>query len=377
MWNIIRRELLILCCRRRLVFVVLLAAASAYAMLIGTLYRGQIVQAIPVAVCDLDQSALSRQLIRDAASADSYHFVGTTASEAEAEEWLRSQKAAAVIVIPPDFAGKFSQGQDVTLGFLQDGANTLEASYASQPMQLIWADWLGRFRAGAITLHGTPQVQPGAVGLSLRYMGNPTQSYLAFYVYGVMLTAAQLGLAMSYALSVQEDSRSGYYRRHGMLRVMAGKMGLYWVCSFCAVLAGIGVLVGLFHLPLYGNLGAVLLLCGAFLFAVENLAGLAGLYFRTKVALTQCFVFYSLPAFLISGYIWPEQAMPGIVRFLAWLQPLHYAMSDFRQLALTGQSAAWGQHASVLIGAGVLALLTFTVLLPRVMGEDLCRERTK
>ncbi|HAY60788.1 MAG TPA: hypothetical protein DCY37_01190 [Acidaminococcaceae bacterium] len=136
---------------------------------------------------------------------------------------------------------------------------------------------------------------------------------------------------------------------------MAVKIGLYWLCSFLSVLSGIGILIGLFRLPLYGNLGAVLLLCGAFLFAVENMAGLLALYFRTKLTLTQFLVFYSLPAFLISGYIWPEQAMPGIIRFLAWLQPLHYAMVDFRQLALTGQSATWGIHACLLAGAGVIA----------------------
>lgn len=355
MWNILWRELLILCFQRRLVFVVLLAAASAYALLIGTLYMGQTVQEIPVAVCDLDQSALSRQLIQDVASADSYHLVGTTDSEAEGEQWLAAQKVTAVLVIPPDFAKKFYQGQDVSLGFLQDGANTLEAGYASQPMQLIWADWLGRYRAEAIALHGTPQLQPGAVGLSLRYMGNPTQSYLAFYVYGVMLIAAQIGLTMSYALSVQGDSRHGYYERHGLFRVMAVKIGLYWLCSFLSVLLGIGVLIGPFRLPLYGNLGAILLLCGTFLFAVENVAGLAALYFRTKLALTQFLVFYSLPAFLVSGYIWPEQAMPGIIRFLSWLQPVHYAMADFRQLALTGQSATWEIHACLLAGVGVIA----------------------
>lgn len=357
MWNIVRREFLILRSKRRLVFIVLLVAAIAYAMLVGMLYVGETVQDIPVAVCDLDQSALSRQLIRDVASADTYHLVGSTASEEEGEQWLADQKAAVVVVIPPDFASKFYQGQNVSLGVLQDGSNTLESGYASQPIQLIWASWPARYRAQAIALHGTPQVQPGAVGLSLRYTGNSTQSYLAFYVYGVMLTAAQLGLALSYALSVQVDSRSGYYQRHGLYQVMAGKIGLYWLCSFLSVMTGIGILVGVFRLPLYGNLGDILLLCGSFLFAVENLAGLLGLYFRTKLALIQFLAFYSLPAFLVSGYIWPEQGTTGIIRFLSWLQPLHYAMTDFRQLALTGYSATWGMHACILVSAGVIAAL--------------------
>ena len=84
MLQIIQRELRLLIHERFMVFFVLMFAASAYALLIGNLYCGEIVQNIPVAVCDLDDSALSRELIRDVADADQYDFRGVLTDEVSA-----------------------------------------------------------------------------------------------------------------------------------------------------------------------------------------------------------------------------------------------------------------------------------------------------
>ena len=64
MLKIMRREMLLLIRERPAIFLVMMLAASAYALMIGNLYAEQIVQNIPVAVCDLDDSALSRELTR-------------------------------------------------------------------------------------------------------------------------------------------------------------------------------------------------------------------------------------------------------------------------------------------------------------------------
>ena len=84
MLQIIQRELRLLIHDRFVILLVLIFAASAYALLIGNLYRGEIVQNIPAAVCDLDDSALSRELIRDVADADQYDFRGVLTDEVSA-----------------------------------------------------------------------------------------------------------------------------------------------------------------------------------------------------------------------------------------------------------------------------------------------------
>ena len=116
------------------------------------------------------------------------------------------------------------------------------------------------------------------------------------------------------------------------------------------------ILIALFDMPLRGAISQIILLAAAFLLAVEGLGGIAALYFKTRLALVQAMVFYTLPAFLLSGYIWPETGMVDVVKWISLLQPVHYALSDFRNLALTGSSPDYWLDVGILLGTGSIAL---------------------
>ena len=139
--------------------------------------------------------------------------------------------------------------------------------------------------------NSTPEISFAPVTLSLRLPANPTQSYLAFYMYGVMLMAAQIGMIMVFSMSIHEDFRAGFFRQ-GLL-----------------------------------------------------------------IALVQTMVFYTLPAFLLSGYIWPEVDMTEIIRWVSMLQPVHYVLTDFRILSLTGVAPQINQHAAILFAIGSVSFV--------------------
>ncbi|MBQ6296551.1 MAG: ABC transporter permease [Selenomonadaceae bacterium] len=356
MLKIMRRELDLLIHERLAVLIILLFAATAYSLLIGNLYRGGIVQKIPVAVCDLEDSPLSRELIRATAEADQFNFCGTVSDDAEAVKLLERGEIAAALIIPNDFSEKFYCSESVTLAFLQDGSNTLQAGYASAPMQSICAAFSAEFNQRAATANSTPEISPAPVTLSLRLPANPTQSYLAFYMYGVMLMAAQIGMIMGFSMSIHEDFRAGFFRQ-GILLALVSKIIFYLALSLLSVALGIFFLTTFGNLPFRGDFGNMILICAAFLFAVEGLAGLAGIYFKTKLALVQAMVFYTLPAFLLSGYIWPEVGMTEIIRWVSMLQPVHYVLTDFRILSLTGVAPQINQHAAVLFAIGSVSFV--------------------
>ena len=125
MLKIMRRELDLLIHERLAVLIILLFAATAYSLLIGNLYRGGIVQKIPVAVCDLEDSPLSRELIRATAEADQFNFCGTVSDDLEAVKLLERGEIAAALIIPKDFSEKFYRLESVTLAFFFKTAATL------------------------------------------------------------------------------------------------------------------------------------------------------------------------------------------------------------------------------------------------------------
>ena len=356
MRDILVREIKLLLYERRMVFFVLLCASSAYALLIGNLYQGHIVQNISVAVCDLDDSSLSRNLIRDIRSADQYRYIGKLASEEAVDQALQEGRTDVVLIIPAGFARDIYTDQPVSVGFLTNGSNTLQQGYAMVPMQAVISNFGAVCAVRSAAIHGVPLLPAVPVQLSIRMVGNPTQSYAFFYLYGVMLTAAQIGLMVSFALSVHGDFHNHYMQRRGFWRTLLVKELFYNGVSLFSIFMGLAIITGGFQMPFHGGIKDTFILCISFTFVVTNLAGILALYFRTELALVQCLVFYTLPAFMLSGYIWPEIGMMPLFQWISWLIPIHYAAIDFRDLALLGNAAGEYRHAAILVGVGILEL---------------------
>lgn len=375
MLEIMKREWKLLITEKQTVLLVLLFAASAYALLIGNLYGGAIVQNIPVAVCDLEDSLLSRELVRSVMEADQYEYVETLTDEFQAIEKLNAGKLAGVLIIPKDFSKRFYSQQPIELAFMQDGSNTLQSSYALSPMQLVIGNFVAKYANQAAISNNVPQISPSAVSMSVRAYGNPTQSYSEFYVYGVMLVATQIGMIMGFSMSVYEDYHQGYFAQKGVGLTLFSKAVFYLIMSFSSVVIGIFLLASIYKLPFRGDISDTLILCLSFLFLVESLSGLAALYFKTKLALVQCMVFYTLPAFLTSGYIWPEIGMIDIIKWISIIQPVHYILMDFRDLALVGESATCFSHTVILFLIGMIfmlilyALLHYLVEVPKIQKQ--------
>ena len=337
--------------RRPLVFLVLIGAASGYALLIGNLYSGETVQNIPVAVCDLEDSSLSRELIRAVMDADQYDYRETFTDEFTALDELERSEVAAVLVIPEDFSKRFYTQQSVNLALLQDDSNILQASYTLAPMQSIITNFTAKYAAQSSMSAPTSAEN---VSMSLRMIGNPTQSYLEFYIYGVMVMASQIGILIAFRLSLQDDLNVNIKPN------IITKEAVCLCCSLISIMLGMLILITLFDLPLRADVSQILLLCAVFYFVVENLAGFAALYFKTSTSLIQCMIFYTLPAFLLSGYTWPVLEMSTPIKLISILHPVHYILPDFRDLALIGTTSDYLLHISAFLAIGsILSLILY------------------
>ena len=340
---------------RPLVFLILIGAASGYALLIGNLYSGETVQNIPIAVCDLEDSALSRELIRNVHDTDQYDYRETLIDEFMAIDKLERGEVTAVLVIPNDFSKRFYTQQAVSLALLQDNSNILQASYALSPMQSVVSNFAEKYYTQAaisnVSLNATN------ISMSLRMSGNPTQSYLEFYIYGVMLMASQIGILIAFGLSLQDDLKDDIKPN------LIAKEIICLCFSMISIMIGMFILATLFNLPFRADISKILLLCAAFYFVVENLSGIATLYFKTSTSLIQCMIFYTLPAFMLSGYTWSEIGMTLPIKMISALQPVHYILIDFRDLALIGESANNLQHTVIFCFSGTVLYFLLYILL--------------
>ena len=124
--------------------------------------------------------------------------------------------------------------------------------------------------------------------------------------------------------------------------------------SLASVLIAVFLLSFVFKLPFRGDPLSFIVLFIAFLFCMENVAGFFALLSKSPNFIIQCMIFYTLPAFLLSGYIWPEVGMIDIIKWISLLQPIHYILPDFRNLALVGVTSDYFLHISTFLTIGLI-----------------------
>lgn len=365
MLNILKQEWVTLFRKRKLVGFILFFAATAYALLIGNLYGGHTVQNIPMAVVDMDDSQESRALIEAVGDSDQYSIQAHVGSEAEGRKLLDDKRVAALVVVPPDFSKSLAAGTSVNVGLISDGSNTLVQSYSLAPMQTVIGAFAAAQAQKTAAAFGVPQLPPVPIGLSVRMTQNQTNSYAFFYMYGVMITAAQIGIMLSFALSMYYGLKEGDFRAFGPWKALVGKEIFYVLSSMVSASIGLLCLTGLFQFPFRGSILEFWLLYGCFAFATANLAGFFALYFRTELAMVQALVFYALPAFLLSGYIWPSLGMLPLWNWLSAFIPLHYVIPHFRSMALAGSAGGWEGDAAVLLAFGLTAFVINGMIIRR------------
>jgi ABC-2 type transport system permease protein len=117
--------------------------------------------------------------------------------------------------------------------------------------------------------------------------------------------------------------------------------------------------IAIFHIPFRGS--ALLLLVCSVLFLMTSLG--AGLFLSTishtqQQAMMSSF-FFSMPAFMLSGFTFPIRNMPPAIQAIAYINPVYYFMEITRGIFLKGAglTALWPQMLFLAVfGVAILSL---------------------
>ena len=141
------------------------------------------------------------------------------------------------------------------------------------------------------------------------------------------------------------------------IEMIFGKLFPYYVLGLVQTL--FVVLIGqiLFQVPFKGNL--------VFLFLVSSLfliCGLGiGLYISTvsksqQLSFMMSIILTLLPAFLLSGFLFPVASMPPLIRYVAYFVPAKYFLTVLRGIFLkgTGLAVHWPEVGALFIFAVII-----------------------
>ena len=101
----------------------------------------------------------------------------------------------------------------------------------------------------------------------------------------------------------------------------------------------------LFHIPLRGSLLLLYALAAAFIVACLGLGLFVSTIAQTQAQAMQMSFMFMLPNILLSGYMFPRDAMPEPAQWIGLLMPLTYFLKVLRGILLkdAGFGAVWQQ----------------------------------
>jgi ABC-2 type transport system permease protein len=343
------------------------------------------VRDVPTAVLDRSRSALSRRLLGELAATQTFRLERRVAHEAEALRLLETSEVGAVVVIPPDLERDFYRGRGAQISILADASDPTVASAVALAGQGFGRDLAARMQPFAT---GAPSaarrlvpgdragfgprseiVLPEPLQVEVLPFYNPERRTAVFVVPGLVGVILTMTMMLMTALALVRERERGTFEfliatPVSRLEVMLGKILPYLGVGFVQVALVLALGVLLFAVPIRGSLAQLAVGTLPFLAAMLAMGLVVSSASRSQFQAMQLAFFFFLPSMLLSGFMFPFEAMPEAAQWIGSALPLTHYLRIVRGIVLKG--ASLGDLGAELAAVGTffaaalaLAALTF------------------
>ncbi len=323
--------------RDRLTFGMMIGVPLMQLILFGFAINSDPKQ-LPAAVLLADYGPQGRTLLSAIQNSGYFTFVRQVRSESEARDVVARGEVQFVINIPENFTRDLLRGDRPVVLVEADATDPSATSNAIGSLRTTINTALQHDLKGPFaSLAGTD----GPVDLRIHAKYNPeaiTQYNIVPGLMGVVLT---MTMVMITGLAITRERERGTMENLLSMptrpfEVMLGKIIPYILVGY--VQMGLILVAShvLFHVPMLGSLGLLLLV--ALVFITANLA--MGITFSTvaqnQLQAMQMSFFFFLPSILLSGFMFPFRGMPSWAQTIGEVLPLTHFLRIVRGILLKG-----------------------------------------
>ncbi len=346
-WPMLRKEFVQMR-RDRLTLGLMIGVPAIQLMLFGFAIQTE-VRNLPTIVLDESRSSESRALIAAIENTGNFRLHGTAASRDEIHRRIVNGEVAAAVIIPPGYNDDIKHGRTAAAQVIVDAADPLASSAA-----IGGASQAGSARSQAL-LGEEFKVEP-PVRISVRPWFNPTLRSSVYIVPGIIGVLLSMTMVVITSVAVVRERERGTLEqlivtpisRTGLL---LGKIVPFMLVGYVQItlILLLGRLV--FHVPMLGSLPLLYAVALPFIFASLAIGILLSTLVQTQAQAMQMGFLFLLPNILLSGFMFPREAMPEAAQWLGAALPLTYFLQVLRGVLLkaAGPEAVWRQ-ALVLTG---------------------------
>jgi len=324
---------------------------------------------IPTAVFDQSQSAASRRFLERLWQTDYFAPTRYVQSADEVVRQIDEGNAQAGIIIPPDFETRLAGGQPTAVQVFIDGSNPTVAQTA-----LFAAQAIGQATSVEIVSQQLEAALAGRalqlpIDLRTRLLYNPDMKRINFMLPGLLGAILQVQALLLTAFAIVREREQGTMEQLIVTPIKPWELMLGKIVPFVAVAflnVGITLALGVFWfgVPVKGDVLLLLALSLIFLLGSLGLGILISTVSRNQIQALHLSTFVMLPAFILSGFLFPRENMPWLAYYAGYGLPITYFLVILRTIIMKGVGMAvlWGQVIPLTVfslGVFVVSVLAF------------------
>ncbi|KFZ37837.1 ABC transporter [Shewanella mangrovi] len=344
-WRWIVTDLLAIV-RDKAIALTLFGGVLFYSVLYPLPYIHQVATEQAVVVVDLDNSSLSRQMIRYADANAQVAIVARANSVTEAKAMIDRDEAKGILLIPEGFRRDLLRGKQVTLGFAGDASYFLIYSAVVRGLTTAGLDVSGQIQLQGLLAHGVlpaaaaKQVAP--IALNDVPVFNQGLGYPGYVVPGLFLLILHQTLFIGMGiLGAGQWRQTGYWQQFSPLTTVCLRVASFTLLYAFFSAFYIGWCFYAYDVGRQASLSQVLLLMLPYLLATAA-AGMAfSTLFNRRDLPTQVMLLTSMPILFVGGFVWPLTLIPEPLIWLSQLVPAIPGM--MAMLELNQMGADWQQ----------------------------------
>ena len=329
--------------------LLLVVAGVLYAFYYPTPYINQTVSKVPVAVVDLDNTAMSRELTRMATAAQQIEVKAVYADRRQAEESMSRDEIYGFMVIPENMEKNIRNHEQVSVNIFTHGAYVMLHGAIGTA-----------FSTCALTLGATNKVKQIALGkqvpsakaiamrdpipISIQTLYNSSGSYSNYVVPSVLVVILQQSLIIGICVlggsrahrRFRKKFRDSPVENESVLCRYFGRSLAYFLhyCSF--ILFYHCIIYNLFDFPRRGEVLPMVVFSIVFLASTINLGMVVSQVFLRRESSMQLFLYLSIPILFLANFSWPSYLMPHWMTALSYILPSTFAVPAWLSIEQMG-----------------------------------------
>lgn len=321
------------------------------------------VRNIKTAVYNLDPGPQSRDLLHAFENTDYFKIVSYSSSDAELNHAIVSGRVKVGIKIPPDYSDRLLANRQATVLVLIDGS---DSSIATQSLQVAsqvgLTESLARLSASLQNRESRTSQLP--IEVRPKMLFNPDARSANFMVPGLIAIILQVITTLLTAFAIVRERERGTLEQLLVtpvrpLGLMVGKLVPYGLIGIVETLTVLIVMRLVFDVPINGSVLLLISLSILFLFTALAIGLLISTRAQNQVQAFQMAWFIMLPSVLLSGFMFPRDSMPLLMRAIGYLLPATHFMEIIRGIVLRGATVV--DLLPEVITLAVMGLLLLTL----------------